>query len=64
MKTKIKEQFITDAEGQKRAVVIDIDSYERLMEDISDLKVVAERKNNPKYSPTHFTLKLKKNGIL
>lgn len=64
MKSKLKEQFITDAKGHKQAVVIDIDSYHELMEDVADLRVVAERKKNHKYASTYFTLKLKKNGIL
>lgn len=64
MRSKLKEQFITDARGHKRAVVIDIDSYHDLMEDVADLRVIAERKDNPKYSSTYFILKLKKNGIL
>lgn len=64
MKSRLKEQFITDAKGHKQAVVIDINSYHELMEDVADLRVVAERKNNPKYSSTHFILKLKKHGIL
>lgn len=64
MKSKIKEQFITDAKGHKRAVVIDMETYSDLMEDFADLRTIAERKNNPKYSSTHFILKLKKHGIL
>ncbi|PIR16507.1 MAG: hypothetical protein COV46_08200 [Deltaproteobacteria bacterium CG11_big_fil_rev_8_21_14_0_20_49_13] len=60
MKSKIKEQFLTEAKGHKRAVVIDIDSYNDLMEDVFDLRTVAERKNNPKCPSTHFILKLKK----
>ena len=64
MRFKLKEQFLTDAKGHKQAVVIDLDSYRELMEDVSDLRVIAERKNNSKYSSTSFFLKLKKNGIL
>lgn len=64
MRSKIKEQFITDSKGHKHAVVIDIERYNELMEDVADLRVIAERKNNAKYSSTHFILKLKKNEIL
>jgi len=64
MKSKIKEQFLTDAKGHKHAVVIDIGTYNELMEDIADLRVVAERKNNPKYPSSHFAIRLKRNGIL
>jgi PHD/YefM family antitoxin component YafN of YafNO toxin-antitoxin module len=40
-----KEKYITDKNGTKTAVIIPIKKYERLMEDIHDLTIVAERKN-------------------
>jgi hypothetical protein len=64
MKQRMKEKFLIDEKGHKQAVVIEIGRYQEMMEDIADLKVIAERKNNPKYSATSFVLKLKKHGIL
>ena len=55
---------MVDEKGHKHAVVIDIETYNKIMEDIADLKVIAERKNNPKFSTRHFLLRLKKHGIL
>lgn len=64
LKLKLKEQFLVDDKGHKQAVVIGLGNYQRLIEDFADLRVIAERKNNPKLSVTHFILKLKKHGIL
>lgn len=38
-------QFITDAKGQKVAVIISIKQYQQMNEDLHDLSVIAERKN-------------------
>lgn len=38
-------QFVTDENGKKTAVVIPIDAYEDLIEDIEDLKIALERKD-------------------
>lgn len=64
MKTEPRYQYLVDNKGRRRAVVIDAEAYNQLMEDLSDLKVVAERKANPKFSSARFVARLKKNGIL
>jgi hypothetical protein len=38
-------QFITDAEGNKTAVIIPIDEYEELMEDLHLIRVYNERRD-------------------
>ena len=38
-------QYITDDHGDKLAVVIPMRDYQELMEDVSDLAAVAERRN-------------------
>jgi hypothetical protein len=42
-----KVQFLVDAEGRKQSVVLPIKEYEDLLEDLADLAVIAERKNEP-----------------
>lgn len=37
--------YITDENGNKTAVVIPIHDYEELLEDLEDLKITLERKN-------------------
>ena len=36
-------EYITSSSGRKKAVIIPIREYQRLMEDLHDLAVVAER---------------------
>ncbi|MGZ8944569.1 MAG: hypothetical protein ACXW1W_03990 [Methylococcaceae bacterium] len=38
-------QFITNANGQKTAVILALADYEELMEDLEDLAAIAERKD-------------------
>ena len=38
-------QFLTDQTGKRMAVVLPVEDYDELMEDISDLAAVAERRN-------------------
>jgi len=40
-------QFITDANGQKTAVILALADYQELMEDLEDLAAIAERKDEP-----------------
>ncbi|WKJ91161.1 hypothetical protein QZJ86_03270 [Methylomonas montana] len=40
-------QFITDANGQKTAVILALADYQELMDDLEDLAAIAERKDEP-----------------
>lgn len=51
MKTLKKEKFIVDAKGKRKAAVLDIKDYEAMLEDIEDLKTLAERRNEPTCPP-------------
>ena len=57
-------QYITDTQGQKKSVILDIAEYERMMEDFSDLASVAERSNEECVPMDAFLKDLKKDGIL
>jgi PHD/YefM family antitoxin component YafN of YafNO toxin-antitoxin module len=39
------QQYITDADGQKTGVILSIEEYEQLLEDLHDLALVAERRS-------------------
>ena len=43
--TSRRRQFLTDAQGKRTAVVLPIEEYERLLEDLHDLGAVAERRD-------------------
>ena len=38
-------QYLTDEHGERTAVVLSISEYEKLLQDLEDLAVVAERRN-------------------
>ncbi|TVR46392.1 MAG: hypothetical protein EA425_17270 [Puniceicoccaceae bacterium] len=57
-------QYITDEHGQKKAVLIAIADYEQLMEDLSDLAAIADRRKETTVSHEKFVAELKKDGIL
>jgi len=58
------ERYIVDEKGEKKEVVIPIEEYEDLLEDLHDLAVIAERSDEPAVPLEEIIEKLKKNGIL
>lgn len=42
-----KVRFLVDENGRKRSVVLPIADYNALLEDLADLAVIAERKEEP-----------------
>jgi hypothetical protein len=55
-----QEQYIIDPKGKKRAIILPIKQYEQLMEDLHDLAVVAERKNEGTISLGEMKRRLRK----
>jgi hypothetical protein len=60
----IKPEYITDTEGNRKGVILPIEEYEELMEDIADLAVLAERREEPTISHEDLVADLKRNGYL
>lgn len=61
---KLHPQFVTDDAGKKTAVILPITEYSELLEDLNDLAVVAERREEPTLSHKEFTAELKCDGLL
>ncbi len=57
-------QFIVDELGNKTSVILPLEDYEELLEDIHDLTVIAERKNEPTISFEELKKRLKADGLL
>ena len=57
-------RYLTDERGEKTAVVLPISYYEKLLEDLEDLAVVAERGDEPAIAHEQFIAELKRDGIL
>ena len=60
----LHEQFIIDKSGKKRAVILPIEDYEELLEDIRDLAVIAERKDETTTSFDEIKKRLKADGLI
>jgi len=59
-----REQFVVDAKGKKTAVILPLKRYQRLMEDLHDLGVVAERRSEEPIALEEMDRRLKKDGLL
>ena len=57
-------QYVTDEKGERRAVMLSLEEYERMVEDLADLAVAAERRNEPPVDHASFVEELKRDGIL
>jgi len=57
-----QEQFIVDGSGRTRGVLLPLRSYRKLMEDIHDLAIVAERRKEKPISLAELKRRLKKNA--
>lgn len=61
---KFQEQYVVDEKGQKTAVIIPVEEYEELLEDIHDLAIIAERRDEPTIPFEELKKKLEKDGLL
>lgn len=57
-------QYITDARGRKTGVILSIDAYKELLEDLSDLAMVAERREEGTESHSAVLNALKADGLI
>jgi hypothetical protein len=57
-------QYITDDMGHKTAVILPIDAYTELLEDLSDLATIAERRSEETMSHKDFLNSLKADGLI
>ena len=60
----LKPQYLLDESGKKSFVVLTVKEYEELLEDLHDLSVMAERRDEPRISLDEFEKGLKVDGII
>ena len=58
------EQYVVDAEGKKKGVLLSIERYEQMTEDLHDLAIVAERREEECVSLDEMKRRLSQNGEL
>jgi PHD/YefM family antitoxin component YafN of YafNO toxin-antitoxin module len=59
-----QEQYVVDANGTKTAVILSIEHYEQLLEDLHDLAIVAERRDEQPIPLAELKKRLNRNGPL
>ena len=59
-----REQYVVDSKGRKTAVFLSLERYQKLLEDLHDLAVVAERREEKTISLDDLKRRLKKDGLL
>ena len=57
-------RYITSEDGSRTDVVLPVAEYEELMEDLHDLAVIAERREEPSVPLEEVKKKLKEDGFL
>ncbi|HRQ41494.1 MAG TPA: hypothetical protein PLD25_26540 [Chloroflexota bacterium] len=67
MLLKLKElnvQYITNESGERSGVILSIEDFEALLEDLEDMSLVIERRYEPTLSHDDFKAELKRDGLL
>ena len=57
-------KYIVDDTGKKTAIVLSLKEYDELIEDIHDLAVIAERRDEPTISFDELKKRLKTDGLI
>ncbi len=60
----VPEQFVTDPQGRKMGVILSLKRYRQLLEDLHDLAIVAERREEKPVSFEEMKRRLKKDDVL
>ncbi len=62
--TRANARYVVDSTGRKVSVILPVSEYEELLEDLSDLAVVAERRDEPTVVHDAVKKRLKADGLL
>lgn len=60
----VQEQFVVDAKGRKTGVILPLKRYRKLMEDLHDLAVIAERRTEQPIDLEEMKKRLQKHATL
>ena len=61
---QLHPQFIVDEKGEKKSVILSISDFQELIDDLEDLTLINERKEESTTSHKDFIKELTDNGIL
>jgi len=60
----VNPHYIMDDKGKKKSVILSISKFQELIEDIEDLAILAERRDEPTISHKEILLELKNDGLI
>jgi len=61
---KFREHYIVDEKGQKTAAILPVKEYEELLEDLHDLAIIAERRDESTVAFEELKEWLEESGLL
>lgn len=60
----LKLQYVINEAGERTAVIMSVEEFQELLEDIEDLAAVAERRDEPTIPHADVVAELKRDGLL
>jgi hypothetical protein len=61
--TSLRGRYVTDRKSKRTGVVLSLKRYSRLMEDLNDLAMVAERRDEKPLTADEMKKRLRKRGL-
>ena len=61
---EFKGHYLVNEEGKKTGIILSIEEYEEILEDLHDLAILAERRDEPTIPFEVLKERLKNDGIL
>lgn len=61
---QLEIQYVTNVAGEKTGVILSLQRFQDLLEDIEDLAAIAERREEPTIPHEQLLANLKENGLL
>jgi hypothetical protein len=61
---QLELQYVTNDAGEKTAVILPIDQFRELIEDVEDLAAAAERRDEPTIPHKDLVAELKRDGLI
>jgi hypothetical protein len=62
--SQLEISYVTNKAGDKTAVILSLEEFQELMEDIADLAAVAERRDEPTIPHEQLLVELREDGLL
>ncbi|GHC65369.1 hypothetical protein [Roseibacillus persicicus] len=60
----LEPSYVTNEAGERTAVLLSIENYRSLLEDLSDLAAIADRREEPTVSHEQIVAELRADGLL